>query len=48
VNKEGMIAARKTPLAIALLDAAGVGFKQEETFYVEPDRKGQSGPTLTA
>ncbi len=46
-NKEAMLANRTDELAGELLKDCGVLFKQDETFYLSPDREGQEGAELT-
>lgn len=47
-DKESMLRDRHLRPNRALLKVAGVGFEQDENFYLEPDREGQDGATLTA
>jgi hypothetical protein len=43
-NKDSMIEARDEAEALALLEHAGVMITQDERFFFEPEREGQSGP----
>ena len=44
--KDVMLSKRENPAVIKVLATAGVGFEEEENYYVKPDRDGQEGPEL--
>lgn len=47
LNKERAVEERKTQGTRVLMKRAGLEFTQEETFYLDPEREGQTSPILT-
>lgn len=44
--KDVMLSNRENPEVLKVLAVVGVGFEEEENFYIRPEREGQEGPEL--